>query len=72
MYQKAEIPTLITFQDSASLSCLQNMKKMLKYLHNDQYALKTERNERSGKQYKSPDRSNLRNFTGLEIVLGTF
>ena len=46
----------MTFQYSAQLSGLQDINKKLKSLDNDLYALRAERNERSRREYKSPER----------------
>ena len=51
----------MTFQDPALLSGLQKINKKLKGLDNDLYAMRTERNERSSREYKSPGRQRFRN-----------
>ena len=61
IYQKPDIAKQVTFQDSALLSGLQKINKKLKSLDNDLYALRTERNERSRREYKSPGRQRFRN-----------
>ena len=61
IYQKPDISKQVTFQDSALLSGLQKINKKLKSLDNDLYAMRTERNERSRREYKSPGRQRFRN-----------
>ena len=61
IYQKPDISKQVTFQDSALLSGLQKINKKLKGLDNDLYAMGTERNERSRREYKSPGRQRFRN-----------
>ena len=56
MYQKPDIPKQVLFQDSALLSSLQKINKQLKSPDNDMYALRTEKNKRSRKEYKSSGR----------------
>ena len=54
MYQKSEIPKQVTYQYLALLSGLQKINKKLKCMHNNSYALRAEKNEKSRRQYKSP------------------
>ena len=61
IYQKPDISKQVIFQDSALLSGLQKINKKLKSLDNDLYAMRTERNERSIREYKSPGRQRFRN-----------
>ena len=61
IYQKPDISKQVTFQDSAVLSGLQKINKKLKSLDNDLYAMRTERNERSRREYKSLGRQRFRN-----------
>ena len=61
IYQKPDLAKQVTFQDSALLSGLQKINKKLKSLDNDLYALRTERNERSRREYKSAGRQRFRN-----------
>ena len=51
IYQKPDIAKQVTFQDSALLSGLQKINKKLKSQDNDWYAMRTERNERSRREY---------------------
>ena len=51
----------MTFQDSALLGGLQKFNKKLKSLDNALYTLRSERNERSRREYKSPGRQKFRN-----------
>ena len=60
IYQKPDIPRQLTIQDSALLSGLQEINKKLESLDNDLYALRTERDERSRREYKSPGRQTSR------------
>ena len=57
-YQKPDIPNWVTFQDSALLSGPQKINKKLNILDNDIYASRAEKNEKSGRQYKTSERSN--------------
>ena len=68
-YRKPDIPKQVTFQDSALLSGLQNINKKLKSLDNDLNAMRAERNERSRREYKSPEDKSLEIETGLETIL---
>ena len=61
IFQKPDISKKVTFQESALLSGLQKINKMLKSLDNDLYAVRTERNERSRREYRSPGRQRFRN-----------
>ena len=61
IYQKPDISKQLTFQDSALLSSLQKINKKLKSLDNGLYAIRTERNERSRREYRSPGRQRFRN-----------
>ena len=61
IYQKPDISKQVTFQDVAPLSDLQKINKKLKSLDNDLYAMRTERNERTRRKYKSPGRQRFRN-----------
>ena len=61
IYQKPDISKQVTFQDLALLSGLQKINKKLKSLDNDLYAMRTERNERSRREYKSLGRQRFRN-----------
>ena len=61
IYQKSDISKQVTFQDSALLSGLQKINKKLTSLDNDVYAMRTERNERSRRECKSPGRQRFRN-----------
>ena len=61
IYQKPDISKQVTFQDSVLLSGLQKINKKLKSLDNDLYAMRTEKNERSRREYKSPGRQRFRN-----------
>ena len=45
MYQKPDITEQVAFQDLTVLSVLQKIHKKLKYMNNDLYVLKAERNE---------------------------
>ena len=60
-YQKPDISKQVAFQDSALLSGLQKINKILKSLDNDLYAMRAERNERSRREYNSPGRQKFRN-----------
>ena len=60
-YQKPDISKQVTFQYSALLGGLQKINKKLKSLDNDLYAMRTERNERSSREYNSPGRQRFRN-----------
>ena len=69
MYKTSDLPKQFTFQDSASLSGLQKINKKFKCLHKGLYALRSEKNERSRRQYKSPGRSSFRNRNWSNTVL---
>ena len=61
LYQKPDISKHVTFQDSAVLSGLQRINKKLKSLDNDLNVMRTERNERSKREYKYAGRQRFRN-----------